>query len=283
MNYRLQLKFTIPILLLICQIEVGAQSVSFKEAVQSKRIVFELIHNGEKEWAAENDQGEMEGILTDMMSEFKSFLASNYEIEAVLNYKLERDFTLFQKRIEHGTPNTFGLTYMTITEERKKRFQFSTPFMNNIEMLITRNDVKMLKSKSAISSLFLGKKAVIVRSSSNYTYLMSIKEQYYPGMKVEYVNSDLKAIQKVLSDNNYFTIVDYFRYLDAYKNGDDLSRQKIFDFVHGSFGITMPLSSDWKSVFDEFLEEYLQSVSYRRSMTKNLDVSALRLIPRANG
>lgn len=283
MNYRLQLKLTIPILLLICQIEVGAQSVSFKEAVQSKKIVFELIHNGEKEWAAENDQGEMEGILTDMMSEFKSFLASNYEIEAVLNYKLERDFTLFQKRIEHGTSNTFGLTYMTITEERKKRFQFSTPFMNNIEMLITRNDVKMLKSKSAISSLFLGKKAVIVRSSSNYTYLMSIKEQYYPGMKVEYVNSDLKAIQKVLSDNNYFTIVDYFRYLDAYKNGDGLSRQKIFDFVHGSFGITMPLSSDWKSVFDEFLEEYLQSVSYRRSMTKNLDVSALRLIPRANG
>lgn len=152
--------------------------------------------------------------------------------------------------------------------------------MKNVLVMATNPNVAPLSSLVDIGTAFSGMTAVCVKSSTYQARLESIKEEYFPEMSIEFVQSELEAFEKIVNDDSYFALFDLLLYLEFYKKKYPIKRHKVdLDQGKDMFGIVMPLNSDWKSVLDEFFESgFLESPRYKEIVAANLGRSAVKLV-----
>lgn len=223
--------------------------------------------------------GKMTGITFDLMHKFKEYVEQKENISVNISYESSAsdDFILFMKQVKEGKGGVFGLTSATITEERKKIYSFSPPYITNISMILSHNSVPTLNNISEINKVFAGMTAVTVKNSTNEKVLLGIRDKYYPGLKIEYVSSTRKAMQRVINDPKKFTNADFTYYFEGIQNRQPIKRHPGGDIDTEHFGIIMPKSNDWSPLLKEFMSsEFLQSLMYKKIISDNLGQSAMK-------
>ncbi|UII34213.1 transporter substrate-binding domain-containing protein [Fulvivirga ulvae] len=223
--------------------------------------------------------GKMTGITFDLMHKFKEFVEQKENIRVNITYEssASNDFILFMKQVREGKGGVFGLTSATITEERKKTYTFSPPYITNISMILSHNSVPTLANVADISKIFAGMTAVTVKNSTNEKVLTDIRNKYFPALKIEYVPSTRVAMQNVMKDPKKFTNADFTYYFEAIQNRQPIKRHPGGDIDTEQFGIIMPKSNDWDPLLEEFMSsEFLESVYYKKIIADNLGQSAMK-------
>lgn len=254
---------------------------TFKSATKSKQAQLIYVYNNSTDFAKENSKGEVSGVLVDLMKEFEDYVEQEYGISLVVDFeKIQQDnFAKFLTTIRDANGGVFGLSNTSISEERKAFLQFSKPFISNILVLVTHNNVPHLKTMDEIGQQFSGMKAFSVTSSVYLKRLEKIKSGLYPSMDIVLYKSGLEVIEALAKDNQGFAIVDLLYYFSYFKEGYPIKRHKVGDEPGDDFGIIMPLDSDWKPILDAFFATgFLQSSRYREIVSNHLSKSALRLI-----
>ncbi len=254
---------------------------SFREAIETRKANLVYVYNDVQDFARKNDNGDVEGILVDLMMEFQSFVQRKYQIDITSSYQQieELDFKKFLNAVETSNYGVFGLSNTSITEQRKSIYSFSYPYIDNISVLITAESIETLGTLEDMGEKFEGMKAISVPSSTYLERLQRIKSSHHPDMKIELVNSGREVIERVQQDKSYFAVVDLLYYLEFFKNGASIKRHKVGDEVGDRFGVLMPKSNDWKPILDEFfLSGFMQSSKYRVIISNHLGASATRLI-----
>ena len=232
--------------------------------------------------------GQNKGLCFDIMEDFIAYVEVNYGIKINVKYislSDPKDFDLFLDTVQKSQGGVFGLGDITITKEREASFNFSNSYFSNVGILATNNSVPTLSSFDAIGKEFAGMTAIIQKGTTHEGRMEKIKTNYYPTLRIETTKSYISSNKKVISNNNYFTYIDFSTYLDVISNRIPLKRHEVGDQKGEEFGFIMPKSNDWSPLFNEFLSAnggYTKSVEYRKLLAKNLGSHVVKLMNALN-
>lgn len=230
---------------------------------------------------ASKKDGKMTGITVDLMDRFKKYVEEKSGIEVTVQYKANdpQNFTRFLQDVQGSKGGVFGLSNTTITSARRKTFNFSPAYITNIGMVITHNSVGTVKNKAEFASKFAGLTAITVKNSTNEQKILSLKANYLPDMKIEYVKSFTEALNIVAKDPSKFTDLDFTYYLSAVQTKLPVKRHPGGDETTEQFGIIMPRSNDWSPLLNDFMKtEFLNSVEYKKIISDNLGAHAMKYL-----
>lgn len=270
-------------LIALCANQLHAQlkGDTYAAAKQKKTGNWTFTYAESPGFASKDASGNVQGICVDLMKKFAEYVKQNEGITVNVQFKAGNpdDFTYFLNEVKAAKGGVFGLSNTTITEARKKSYNFSPPYITNIGMILTNKSVTTLNNLSDIAGTFSGKTAITVKSSTNEKSLLDIKAKYMPGLKLEYVSSFGKVLDRVVSDPNTFANLDFTYYLDALKNNRSVKRHPGGDTITEKFGIIMPLSNDWSPILDKFMTSgYVGGVEYRKTLATHLGQNALKFL-----
>jgi len=254
---------------------------SFKDAKASKSANIVYTFSKTPGFIYSTGSNQYAGICVDMMKNFEQYVKAKYGITVKSSYKLAADdnFTRMLASVKSGSGGVFGLGNITITESRKKMYNFSPAFINNISLLVTSKSVTTLTKMEDMSSVFKGMTAYTVKGSTNEIEFYRWKKAYFPEMKIAYVGSFSDAVNKVASDSKAFTNVDFTYYLDAVKAKRSVKRHIAGSSNSEEFGIIMPKSNDWSPILAEFMNSgFLEGAEYKAIIRKHLGESAIKLL-----
>jgi len=270
-------------LLFLWSNSAAAQMVgdSFEQAKISKQATLIYLFTNTPGFTFENNDGEYKGISMDIMSAFEKYLKVNFGINIEATYQRieDDDFPKMMNSVKNASGGVFGLGNITITEERKKVYQFSPPFMTNLSLLITHISAPPLTNIEDIGVVFKEMSAFTVEGSTNGTRLLHWKESYFPEMKISFIKSIPEAVNIVAIDSNAFTHVDFTYYLNAVENGQPVKRHIAGSSKSEALGIIMPRANDWADVLADFMNSgYIGGAGYQKIITQHLGEKAANLL-----
>lgn len=125
-------------LVLVCGVLITAQN---KPAVpvldQSAQLT---VHYYNSENFISDASGKLEGLEYDILLAFQECLKEKgYSIS--LNFKKAESFSSLYETIRNGGSNDLGACSFSITKKRLTEVDFSPPYMPDIEVLISSNDI----------------------------------------------------------------------------------------------------------------------------------------------
>lgn len=231
-------------------------------------------------FVVKDKSGKMKGLLVDVMKEFEAYVKEKKGITLTSKYDAipNDDFNLLLKKVKASSGGVFGLSNITITKERKKNYLFSPSYISNVSVLISHESVPTLKSLTDLPKTFKNKTAYIMKGSTHEEWANEIKK-YFPNLKIAYLPSETSILQKVASDQNAFSNLDFVYYLSALQNKKEIKRHAVGDSNKEEFGIIMPKSNDWSPLLAEFFNSgFIGSTKYRKIIADNLGQNALMLL-----
>jgi len=216
-----------------------------------------------------NEAGKLSGVCVDILKEFILFLEKEKGVRVVLSiYKPNDDFNIFLSNVINAEGGVFGLANITITDARKKVMKFTRPYIKNRAMLASHKDLPTLYNLDDLPKVFAGCTAFTVRNSTFEQDLLELKQKYFPDMNIEYVSSAGSLVYKIAETPKSFGKIDFPYYVEAIQKKLPVKAHPVGS-SYEDFGFIMPLNSDWKSVWDEFLEAFVGSARYRQLLIKH--------------
>ncbi len=222
--------------------------------------------------------GDMKGLLVDIINEFHNYVMYEKSIQVKAKFIKLGDFKVFLEKVKNSQGGVFGLSNVTITENRKKSYNFSHPFISNIAVIISSKNVATLSNIQSFSEAFKGKTAYVLPKSTHEKRMLALKKEHFPAMNITYLPTEEKIMNKVISDPNAFASVDFVYFLNALQSKKPIKRHPFGDGGNEQLGIIMPKSNDWSKLLSIFLKKYVTSINYRQKVAKNLGANALKLL-----
>ncbi len=232
---------------------------------------------------SETVNGQGSGICFDIMNDFAAFVQTKYGVSINYDYKPvadTRNFQSFLNAVQASKGGVFGLGDITITDERKRIFEFAPPYFENVAILVTDRNLPELNSLADIPTTFKGMKAVSEIGTTHDKILKDMQRKY-GNFEIVYAESSMGKVDKVLSSREYWSYLDFPNYLHLFSSRIAIRRHSVGDRKGELFGFIMPKGSDWAPVIAEFFQAnggYVSSEDYRKVLEKNLGPKGVKLI-----
>ncbi|MBS1557362.1 MAG: transporter substrate-binding domain-containing protein [Bacteroidetes bacterium] len=215
--------------------------------------------------------GKMKGLCVELLNDFAAYVQTKHGKKITIEYQgAETVFSDFLK-ITQNTPNLLGVTYVTVTEERKKVMKFTPPFLSNQETLITHKDAPALPSLKNINTVLKGYTIKIIGGSVHQKYADQIKREDMPELTITTGPSGTEILKEISTNPKLFTILDFTEYVDAVRKQLPVKRQNVQIGPIQDLAFAMSKQSDWDEIWKEFLTpEYRKSEKYRKAIATHL-------------
>lgn len=254
---------------------------SYSEAKTSKTAELICVYDNTKGFAYRTEEGKMAGVLVELMTNFEAYVRSKTGIQLKVAYEETPtyDFKEFMAKVKEGNGGVFGLSNVSIKEERKEYYLFSPAYLTNVSVLISNSTFPTLASMDEINRAFNQKMAYSVKETTYMDRLLEIKENHFSGMQITYLSTVDEVMEKIVGDKSGFGIVDLHYYFDFLSTRKPVKRHKVGDKIDEEFGIIMPLNNDWAPLLTEYMNGgILSSQEYKKIVQENLGLGGLRLI-----
>ncbi len=253
----------------------------YAEAQKTKSAAWTFTYTETPSFASKQPNGSIQGLAVEVMKKFADFVQQTEGIKVTYEFKGKdpADFKGFLKEVKAGKGGVFGLGNITITEARKKEYNFSPAFIKNISLLCTHKDVPTLESLEKAATAFSNFKGIAVAGSTNEKAVLNLKAKYIPTAVIQRVESNQEAVDAILKDKQAFTNTDFTFYLNAQRQGLPIKRHPAGDESSEEFGIIMPKSNDWAPLMSKFLTaEFLKSSDYKKMLYTHLGANGVKLM-----
>lgn len=253
---------------------------TYAQAKQKGEANIMYSYNETPGFLSRDAAGNLNGLCIDLMQAFGMWLKKYEGIELKPRFYGEdtKDFKKFLANVQSAKGGVFGIGSITITDERKKDLSFSVPFITNVAVLISHQDVPELRTKNELAKVFASMQAVAVKGTTNEAWLNKLKKEAIPALSFQYVHAGDEALKQVAKNPRLFTQLDFIYYLNAVDAGLPVRRHTTADETSQRLGIAMPLGSDWSPLLDRFMKAFVNSNEYRKIVAKNLGPNALKLL-----
>jgi putative glutamine transport system substrate-binding protein len=226
---------------------------------------------------AYNDNGIAKGIEVDIMNEFILWLKARKKMDIGFRYKQFDDFTAFYNATRNGPKNTIGLGSSTISQDKSREVDFSTPYLKNVAFCITNGNAPDVKTKNAdeIVRSLGSMNALTMPNTALNKYVSEIKKTYIQDLKIVYHTDEVKILDEISRNVLAFGYVDAIGFWFYVKNNPSkfLKMQKILSQSKEQMGFIMPKGCKYKPLFDEFFSGpagFKTSPTYRAILEKYL-------------
>ncbi len=224
-------------------------------------------------FAYHDDDGELTGVTVELLRDFATFVERERGIEVEIDWVEEPEWATFYQMVRESSGAVFGIGNVTITEARRDELQFSPPYLNNVAVLVTHDNVPELSSMDEIGEAFQGLTGLPYPGTLHEERLLAIRDEHLPEMPTREVSSNDELVGLLASGDGYFGYIDVYNYWRARSAGHALRRHEVGDDASEQFGVIFPLDSEWGPDIEAFFHEgegYTASERYRSLLEEHL-------------
>jgi len=176
------------------------------------------------------EKGEPAGFEYDLAKAYAEYIG--VKLELVLPPSFGEVFTTMQARNAH-----IAGAMLTITDERKERFEFATPYLSTTTTLVYRK-IKDTKAPKNLQDLIANNKTTVVLANSSHAELLKQLKQDNPGLEWDESNefSSVELLEQVHNKEIAYTVVDSVAF-DAQKS--------FFPGLDKAFDLNQPQDLAW--------------------------------------
>lgn len=198
------------------------------------------------------------GVEYEVMESFARFVRHKYDIDLTINWV---DAQGFQNIIPFMRSTTqkgiFGMAYFSITDERKQFVKFTPPYMPDLNVLVTNNNLPNYISEGLFADDIKQLNAYTMANTSMSQDLQVLQQRFYPPL---YINASLRddyeVLEKISKDQQAFGYLPLAIYIVGLQKGIKVKRQPVLTIKRPGFAAVYPLHSDW----DEPVYEFFTSI-----------------------
>jgi ABC-type amino acid transport substrate-binding protein len=228
--------------------------------------------------AYRTDEGKLGGVCIDILEDFRLYVNKKYNVELAIEFREEKSFAKFLTIIGKS-PTLIGVSTVSVTDERKKRFHFSPYFISNPNIIVTHKDAPKLSSLKEIPTVYKGFSMKVISGSTHKDIATAVKTRYAPDLTIGESGASRDIFTEMKTNKTLFTIIDFGEYLGAYKNKFPIMRQPVNLETDDKLAFIMGKTTDWEPLWREFLtDEYRRSPRYRKIISENLGLAYLGMI-----
>jgi len=259
---------------------------SFAQAQEAGQARIQVLYVRSSGFAAAGPDEDLTGVTVEILREFGNFVEETYGMDVTVTFEEEEHWPTFYQRVRYSEGGVFGIGNVTITEARRDELAFSPPYLDNVAILMTHEDVPELESLEEMSDAFSGMTGLLYTGTLHEERIEALRDDYFPGMATAPVGSNDGLVSRVASGEGYFGYIDVYNYWAALERGEPLRRHAVGDDASEQFGIIMPRHSDWEPVMREFFERedgLMRSEWYRDLLDEHLGGELARLLLGGSG
>lgn len=224
-------------------------------ASQQKSGIMNVQYHYNFPFVYTNDEAELTGIEIDIIKQFAVWLKIKKGIDVKLEFERHDDFAKFYDKVKITKAVSVGAGSVTVTPDRAREIKFSSPYLKNKPVLVSSILKSTLTDIRNISKEFNGMTAVIVKGSVHEKLIKNIKDNYWPELKIELVESPAIVLDKISNSNKYFGYLDLISYwATIQKESKPIKIHRATPFDTEYFAFIFPKSSDWSAAFNEFFD-----------------------------
>ncbi len=227
---------------------------SFAQAQEAGAAEIHVLYVASSGFAGTDDTGRLTGVTVELLREFGRFVESEYGVDVSVRFQEEEHWPTFYQRVRYSEGGVFGIGNVTITEPRRSELNFSPPYLDNIAILMTHEDVPELASMEEIPETFGDLTGLMYTGTLHETRMEDLRDRYFPDMPTMTISTNDQLVGAVASGDGYFGYIDVYNYWRAVEQGEPLRRHAVGDDASEQFGIIMPHSSDWSEPMEAFFQ-----------------------------
>jgi hypothetical protein len=240
-----------------------------RDAGVAELVFFYVPSSG---FAYRDGEGRLTGVTVELLRDFAAYVAEEYGIDLRVEWREEERWADFYGYVRDSRGGAFGIGNVTITEPRRDELDFSPPYLNNVAVLVTHQEVPELGAMEEIGEAFRGLVALPYPGTLHEMRLLAIRDRWLPGVEMRPVASNDELVA-LLADGGHFGYIDVYNYWRARQAGEPLRRHPVGDDASETFGVILPHGSDWTPVMEAFFARdggYAQSPRYRGLLREHL-------------
>lgn len=192
------------------------------------------------------NEGKITGIEYELMEGFIPFMKKKYQVDLAVDWVDVKSFDHIYPEIKSSEEKgLFGMSYYSITDERKKEVNFAPPYMPDLNILVTSNNVPIYNSEADFMK--------DVQNFSGYTMVQTTMEEdmnklrkVVPSLKISNRLDDYEVLNQIAATDNSFGYVPLSIYVLALQRGTKVKRQKIMATRREGLAAIYTKNSDWQ-------------------------------------
>jgi ABC-type amino acid transport substrate-binding protein len=231
------------------------QAPTLAEARDAGRAELTFFFVPSSGFAYRDEEGRLTGVTAELLREFAAFVGRAHDLDVEVTWVEEALWADFYAYVRDSRGGAFGIGNVTITEARNEELDFSPPYLQNIAVIVTHEEVPELESMDAIGEAFAGLTALRYQGTLHEARLLEIRDDRFPGMPLREVASNDELVSALAEGPSTFGYIDIYNYWRAREAGRPLRRHPVGDDAAETFGVILPDGSDWTPVLDAFFAE----------------------------
>jgi hypothetical protein len=255
------------ILLFLCMIVHGltmAQSPSatdsWAQTRREKKGTITALWYDIEPFIYRNGKGGIMGVEYELMEGLKGFVKKEYGVDLSINWEDAGSFENIYPRISKSSQKgLFGLSFYSITDERKKEVKFSPPYMPDMNIVVTHNNTPVYENDESFVNELQKMKGVTMQHTTMEEDLVKLKNTYYPSLPVSNQEDDYELLKSIAKHPYSFGYVPVSIYVVALQRGIKIKRQTVLATKREGFAAIYTKASDW----DEPVNAYFNSPECR--------------------
>jgi len=247
----------------------GDSGDAWAEASAERRGQVTVLYVPAEGFAYRDASGALTGVTADLMRAFEAWVAEEQGVALATAFVEEPDWRTFYGRVRDAEGGVFGIGNVTITEARRAEIAFSPPYLHNVAVLITPAAVPEITPADAPAGGLAGLDALAFEGTLHEDRLRAFRQRHAPEAPLAFANSNAAILDRVAA-GEAFAYVDGYNFWRAEAEGVPVRRHPAFDDAAETFGVILPLGSDWAEPLAAFVAEYRASEAYEASLRRHL-------------
>jgi signal transduction histidine kinase len=247
-------------LFLLVLVAQGGEALSkgtWQEALVNKDAQLDLYWFTSSPFIYKDASGKLTGIEYDLLDAFADYVSDQHDVEVSLNWIEANNFNQIIDLIQDDNQrlNSLGVSAFSITEERGKIVAFTDPYFPDVTVLVSSQGSSIVDTYDEIHQMMSQMTAVTIKGTTYESLLFDLKRNLKAEFEILYIDSDENVLDYISRSSERFGFIDLPIYLMLVEQGGELVRQNLFTVRGTGYGLCMPLSSDWRQPFNEFLAD----------------------------
>lgn len=197
----------------------------------------------------------MKGIEYEILMGLPEFLRKNHGVEVSIVWKEAESFSRTYGSIrDQKEKGSLGVSAFSITEKRKGEVDFTPAYMSDITVLITSEDIPVMKDLEGFNAIIPKLTAITIKETTYEEELMRLQNHGKLPFRIKYIPSSANIMQSIASRDSSFGFIDLPVYMLLFNEDPSIKvkRQNFFPIKREGYAFILPEGSDWAIPLNEY-------------------------------
>ncbi|RYZ51698.1 MAG: transporter substrate-binding domain-containing protein, partial [Sphingobacteriales bacterium] len=200
------------------------------------------------------NKGSITGVEYELMQGFPAFLKSAYQVDVQINWqKMDRFEDIYPTIKGSKEQGLFGLSYFSITEERKREVRFSPPYMPDLNIIVTSNTLPVYQSADALLKDLAGMQGYTMANTTMKEDMLRL-QLHAKRLPLHTMADDYEVMRSISQAERGIGYVPLSIYIVGLQKGIRIKRQKVLAVSREGFAAIYGKASDWEEPIHAYFE-----------------------------